>query len=399
MEDSSLTQLGRYRILTELGRGAMGIVYRAQDPMLDRTVAIKTIRLSGDAAERADYEARFFQEARAAGRLSHPAIITVHDVGREGDLAYMAMELLPGTDLRQRIRETRLPLREALELAAEIADGLGYAHEQGVVHRDIKPANIMLTQRGRAKIMDFGIARMQVSEVKTQTGVLLGTPKYMSPEQVAGRTVDHRSDIFSLGTVLYEMLTGRAPFGGADTAQLMYCIASQPHTPPGRLLPSLPAMLDLVLARALEKDPAARYQDAHALAMDLRSCLAALKDAPPVLPAGAEATQAIDLDATLPGDGRVSTQRLNPTLRTAATSSTTAGVTTGSTTTTLAPPTYWLLSRHFDATAARHRLQTLPRSVDLPTGALLRLWRDADLRPAAAIVAAALVLTLLLARV
>jgi len=382
MGESRLEQLGRYRILDEIGRGAMGVVYRAHDPMLDRTVAIKAITLSGDAAERADYEARFLQEARAAGRLSHPAIITVHDVGREGDLAYMAMELLPGTDLRQRMREARLPLREVLQLAVEIADGLGFAHEQGVVHRDIKPANIMLTQRGRAKIMDFGIARLQLSDIKTQTGVLLGTPKYMSPEQVAGRPVDQRSDIFSLGTVLYEMLTGRAPFGGADTAQLMHSIASVPHATPTRLNPALPPLLDLVLARALEKDAGARYQDAHELAADLRGCLEGLKDSPLPSPADAEATMA--------------TQRIDTTAATISLAGTTAPIGLA----TAAQPLSWLASQRFDSVAGLRRL-AMPDAGSLPAvppGLPARLWRDTDLRAATAIVAlAGLAAVLLLA--
>ncbi|MGH6961909.1 MAG: serine/threonine-protein kinase, partial [Dongiaceae bacterium] len=226
MSDAPITQLGRYQVRRELGRGAMGVVYEAQDPMLDRTVAIKTILLPGDAAERKIYEARFFQEARAAGRLNHPAIITIYDVGREGDLAYMAMELLPGIDLRRRMNETRLSMREVLTLAAEVADGLGFAHEHGVEHRDIKPANIMLSRNGHAKIMDFGIACLQQSDLTAPAGVLLGTPRYMSPEQVVGRPVDHRTDIFSLGAVLYEMLTGTAPFDGADTGQLWRNIAT-----------------------------------------------------------------------------------------------------------------------------------------------------------------------------
>jgi eukaryotic-like serine/threonine-protein kinase len=265
-QPAAVRQLGRFRILGELGRGAMGVVYEAHDPALDRTVALKTIVLTGDAAERAGYEARFLQEARAAGKLSHPAIIIVFDVGREGDLAWMAMERLAGTDLRQQMAAVRPPPRAALGIAAQVAEGLGYAHAHGVIHRDIKPANIMLLRGGRAKIMDFGIARLQVSEVKTQTGVLLGTPKYMSPEQLSGLKVDHRCDIFSLGAVLYEMLTGRTPFGGADVSQLMHAIAHAPHVAPSRVVPGLPAVLDLVLDRALAKDPAARYAGADELA-------------------------------------------------------------------------------------------------------------------------------------
>ena len=255
----SLKQLSRYKVLGELGRGAMGVVYRAHDPALDRMVAIKTILLPPDKSERASFEARFLQEARAAGRLAHPGIITIYDVGRVGDLAYIAMEILEGTDLRERLTKGPLPPRAAGALGAQLADAFAFAHERGVVHRDIKPANIMLLAGDRAKIMDFGVARLQASDVKTQTGVLLGTPKYMSPEQVAGgRTVDHRSDIFSLGCVLYEMWTGYAPFSGGDVSQLMHNITTAEPAAPSRVAPQLPHVADLIISRALAKDPEAR---------------------------------------------------------------------------------------------------------------------------------------------
>jgi serine/threonine protein kinase len=289
MADSIPSSLGRFRILKELGRGAMGIVYEAHDPALDRTVALKTVLLAGDAGERGAYEARFMQEARAAGRLSHPAVITIYDVGREGDLAWIAMERLHGVDLRQQLAQGRPPARAALTVASQVAEGLAYAHQHGVVHRDIKPANIMLLRGGRAKIMDFGIARLQISDIKTQTGVVLGTPKYMSPEQLAGAALDHRSDIFSLGAVIYEMLTGQPPFTGADVSQLMHNIAHASHVAPTRLNPALPSVLDLVITRALEKDPARRYQGAQELADDLESALSELPrtPAPVAEPAGA----------------------------------------------------------------------------------------------------------------
>jgi len=271
-----LTQLGRYRIRGELGRGAMGVVYKADDPVLDRTVALKTINLSDDAEGRTEYEARFLREAKAAGRLTHPHIITVYDFGEEGDLAYMAMELLKGTELRSRMLQGTIPVREAVDIAAQVADGLGYAHEHGVIHRDIKPSNIMLVGRGQVKIMDFGVARMRLSDLKTSTGVVLGTPRYMSPEQVAGLPVDHRTDIFSLGIVLYEMLTGTPLFAGEDMPQIMHKVSKFEQVPPSRVNPEVPPMLDFVLARALKKDPDVRYQDAYELAADLRSCLTEL---------------------------------------------------------------------------------------------------------------------------
>jgi len=273
-----LTQLGRYKIISELGRGAMGVVYKGEDPALDRTVALKTVILSDDAAGKAEYQKRFFLEAKAAGRLSHPQIITVYDFGQEGDTAYMAMEFLKGTELRTRMNEGGTSVAEAVHIAEQVADGLGYAHEHGVVHRDIKPSNIMMLAHEQVKIMDFGIARMRASDHKTSTGILLGTPKYMSPEQVSGSPVDHRSDIFSLGVVLYEMLTHTKLFQGEDTPQIFHSVVNFQPPPPSRVNPEVPAMLDFVVERALKKDPAVRYQDAYELAADLRSALAELID-------------------------------------------------------------------------------------------------------------------------
>jgi serine/threonine-protein kinase len=207
-------RLGRYTLQGELGRGAMGIVYRASDAMLNRTVAIKTINIAADPAEREEYEKRFYQEARAAGGLSHPNIVTIYDIGHAGDVVYMAMEFVQGSELTSLLDGRVVDPAQALDIGAQIADGLAYAHERGVVHRDVKPANIMVERGGRAKIMDFGIARMRSSDVKTQTGILLGSPKYMAPEQLLGRGVDHRCDIFALGVVLYEMAAGVPPFSG-----------------------------------------------------------------------------------------------------------------------------------------------------------------------------------------
>ncbi len=270
---TDMTQLGRYKILGELGRGAMGVVYRAEDPVLDRPLAIKTIFISAEDADRKEYEARFTQEARAAGKLAHPGIVTIYDVGREGDLIYMAMELLEGTDLSARAAKQRFTITESVNIVEQVADALAFAHDRGVVHRDIKPPNIMLVGRGRVKIMDFGIARMRSSDLKTQTGMMLGTPRYMSPEQVAGRPVDQRSDIFSLGTVLYEMLTGTKLFSGNDATEIMYNVAQLRPVPPSRINRQVPSMLDLVVAKALEKDANERYQDAHQFGADLRACL------------------------------------------------------------------------------------------------------------------------------
>jgi serine/threonine-protein kinase len=270
-------KIGRYKILGELGRGAMGIVYRAQDPALDRVVALKTIILADDAEGREEYQKRFFLEAKAAGKLTHPSIVTTYDFGEQGGVPYLAMELLEGTDLRTRLKEGALAPTEAVYVARQVAEGLGFAHERGIVHRDVKPGNIMLLERGRAKIMDFGLARMRAADHKTVTGMVLGTPKYMSPEQVAGSPVDQRSDLFSLGIVLFEMLTGARLFGAEDMTQIMHNVTYQEHEPPTRLKPELPAMLDFVVARALKKDPASRYQDAAEFAADLSTCLTELR--------------------------------------------------------------------------------------------------------------------------
>ena len=289
MSDATIGQLGRYKILSELGRGAMGVVYRAEDPLLNRTVAIKTILMSADAGERAEYEARFYQEAKAAGGLNHPSIITIYDIGREGDTAYMAMELLDGSELRELMKRGRVALLLALEIMAQVADGLAFAHERGVVHRDIKPANVMVIRGRHAKIMDFGIARMRLSAIQTQVGTMLGSPKYMSPEQVTGQRADHRSDIFSLGIIIYELASGTAPFSAPNVTGLMNAIATATPPPPSSVDQSLPTMLDLIVARALEKEPDARYQSAAEVAADLRTCLKQLAHGQVGAPAAAVA--------------------------------------------------------------------------------------------------------------
>ncbi len=306
MSDPAQT-LGRYRILGELGRGAMGVVYRAEDPMLNRTVAIKTINMVADLEERAEYEKRFYQEAKAAGGLSHPNVVTIYDIGHAGELVYMAMEYIEGTELRDLLLRGRLDAVRAVDIAAQVAEGLAYAHARGVVHRDVKPANIMVPRDGPAKIMDFGIARMRASEVKTQTGMLLGSPKYMSPEQLLGGAVDQRCDIFSLGVVLYEALTGAPPFSGSDITQIMYQIVNAVPPPPSAVNSRVSPMLDLIVAKALAKDPAARYPDARELAADLRACRAAVAALAPAadedetltLPPGRVAPQAADASPTL----------------------------------------------------------------------------------------------------
>ncbi|MBE0620998.1 MAG: serine/threonine protein kinase [Burkholderiales bacterium] len=265
---------GRYELIAELGKGAMGVVYKANDPMLSRTVAIKTINM--DEAEQdglAEFEARLYQEAKAAGGLNHANIVIVHDIGKSGNLVYMAMEYVEGGDLRDLLTgAVPLETAKALDIAAQIAEGLAYAHEHHVVHRDIKPANIMITPQGRVKITDFGIARMRLAESRTQAGVILGSPKYLSPEQVTGQRADHRADIFSLGVILYQMLTGHTPFNGDSLGALMYQTTNLDPPAPSTVNAQVPVILDYIVAKALAKAPESRYQGAAELAKDLREC-------------------------------------------------------------------------------------------------------------------------------
>ena len=274
MADAKLETLGRYRILEVIGRGAMGVVYKAVDPAIDRVVAIKTINLSLDKEELAEYEARFEQEIRAAGRSSHPNIVTIYDVGRTDEMAYMAMEFLNGRELKDLLAEGGRPdVETTVDLMIQVADGLAFAHEQGIVHRDVKPSNIMVIDLPNgvlAKITDFGIARVPGSAVKTMTGIVLGSPRYMSPEQVVGKILDARSDIFSLGVVLYETLTGVAPFDGDNLTAIMYATVNTQPEPPSLLNPAVPRMLDLIVAKALAKSLDDRYASMREFAADLR---------------------------------------------------------------------------------------------------------------------------------
>ena len=268
-----VSNLGRYEILGELGQGAMGVVYKARDPLIDRVVAIKTINLSLAMDEKEEYEGRFYQEAKAAGRLNHPNIVTIYDVGKSGDVAYIAMELLEGRELRDIMNEgALLPVEQVLNIVAQVAQGLAYAHEHEIVHRDVKPSNIMVIRDGHVKITDFGIARMASSSVRTQTGMVLGSPKYMSPEQVMGKTIDQRSDIFSLGVMLYEMLTGQAPFDGENVNAIMYQTLNAVPAPPNMMNPAIPEMVNFIVAKALAKKAEDRYQNAKDFAADLRTC-------------------------------------------------------------------------------------------------------------------------------
>ena len=286
-------QLGRYVIQSELGRGAMGVVYKALDSVLERPVAVKTVNITLEREYADKYEKRFYQEARAVGRLNHPNIVTIHDVGKAGDVVFMAMEYIEGVELRTLIGEGR-PLRvaQALSIAAQIAEGLAYAHQRGVVHRDIKPANIMVLANGPVKITDFGIARMRGARDLTQTGMLLGSPKYMSPEQVIGKRADHRCDLFSLGVILYEMICGAAPFNGENVTALMYQIVNFVPPAPSSVNQAVPEMLDYIVAKMIAKPVEERYADAAEVARDLRECERQVAAAgAPINPATATHTQ------------------------------------------------------------------------------------------------------------
>jgi CHASE2 domain-containing sensor protein/tRNA A-37 threonylcarbamoyl transferase component Bud32 len=274
--DLAKPTLGRYEVTKELGKGAMGIVYLGKDPKINREVAIKTLRFDEE-FEPEDMKAmkeRFFREAESAGRLVHPNIVTIYDAGDDGDISYIAMELLSGRDLKDYTSKDKLlPVNETLETIAKVADALDYAHSMNVVHRDIKPANIMKLADGKIKVTDFGIARI-TSQSKTATGTVMGTPSYMSPEQLAGSKVDGRADLFSLGVTLYEMLTGEKPFTGETVATLMYRIANAEHPRIEAARADLPPGIAAVIDKALAKNPDQRYQRGSEMAKDLRALIA-----------------------------------------------------------------------------------------------------------------------------
>jgi CHASE2 domain-containing sensor protein len=269
--------LGRYQVEKELGKGAMGVVYLGKDPKIGRVVAIKTMALSQEfeADELLEVKERFFREAETAGRLSHPNIVTIYDAGEEHDLCYIAMELLKGRDLAPYVKpDNLLPPEKAISIVVRVADALGYAHKQNIVHRDIKPANVMYEpEADQVKVADFGIARITDSS-KTKTGMVLGTPSYMSPEQLSGKKVDGRSDLFSLAVSLYQLLCGKLPFEGDSMAQLMFKIANEPAPDILTINAGLPPKIAVFLERAMAKDADQRFQTGEEFAAALRSAMA-----------------------------------------------------------------------------------------------------------------------------
>jgi hypothetical protein len=269
---------GRYEILRELGRGAMGAVYLGRDPKINRKVAVKTMDYSEVAPEElGDVKERFFREAQAAGQLTHPNIVAIYDAGEEHDVAYIAMELLIGETLNRHCRASDLlPLADILRIISEVTIALDYAHSRGVVHRDIKPGNIMLLEDGRVKVTDFGIAQV-VDATQTRTGVILGTPSYMSPEQLAGKEVDGRSDLFSLGIVFYELLTGTKPFQGENISATLYAITHTTHPPVSELVPDIPACCEAIVDKLLAKGVSRRFRSAPQALKAIERCRAKIE--------------------------------------------------------------------------------------------------------------------------
>jgi serine/threonine protein kinase len=262
---------GRYQVVKELGKGSMGMVYQAHDPEIDRLIALKVLRQDRLTSE--DFVQRFLKEARAIGRLSHPNIVTVYDVGQDHGTIYIAMEFLEGKSLDQLIAEKNLRMEEILNLGIQVAETLDYAHQKGIVHRDVKPSNIIVQANSQIKITDFGIAHIEdpSAPVQTQAGEILGTPAYMSPEQASSRPVDGRSDLFSLGVILYELSAGKRPFAGANLAAIFQAVTQEHPLPPSKVNPSLDEVFSRMVMKCLEKIPEKRFTSGKALGESLRS--------------------------------------------------------------------------------------------------------------------------------
>ncbi len=267
------TTVSHYRILEKLGEGGMGIVYKAQDLKLERLVALKFLPIQ--ALPSAEETARFHQEAKAISSLNHPHIAAIHDIDEADGQKFLVLEYIPGSTLKSRLKDLRnygrdFPLAEALKYGVQVAEGLAHAHRHGIVHRDVKTDNIMLTEEGDAKITDFGLAKLRGTSPLTQTGSTLGTVAYMSPEQIRGEEVDFRSDLFSFGCVLYELVTGRLPFQGEHEAAITYSIVNTDPPPAGSVRPGIPPSLEAVIRRCLEKKKESRFQSAEEVAGELR---------------------------------------------------------------------------------------------------------------------------------
>jgi serine/threonine-protein kinase len=274
VESESIGHVGRYALKTILGKGGLGTVYAAWDPLLSRTVALKTLHIDADPTARESLDALFLNEARAAAGLSHPHIVTVFDAGPSETGVYIAMERLQGQDLRHLLQQGVRPGPvEAAQVVRRIADALAYAHRKGVVHCDVKPANIFMTGRMHPKVLDFGIARVAHRDVPVLDGVVAGSPFYLAPEQIEGRSVDRRSDVYSLGVVLYELLCGKRPFDGKSIDEITTAVRSAELVPPHRVSPKVPLGLSVIACRAMERDPDQRYPSARHLSMELRHWL------------------------------------------------------------------------------------------------------------------------------
>ncbi len=273
MEETLSMQYGRYQIIKELGKGSMGVVYEAYDPLFDRRVALKVLR--PDRVSSGAFAQRFLKEAKAVGRLYHSNIVVAHDKGEDHGTVYLSMEYIEGKPLNEVLQSQKLTIEEALRIGVQVADALDYAHGKGIVHRDIKPSNIIVQPDGNIKITDFGIARIEdpMATQQTQAGEILGTPAYMSPEQVLGQAVDGRSDLFSLGVILYELLTHQRPFSGESLATIFHSITHEDPRKPEDLNPSLPGQLAAVILKCLSKEPGQRFANCRELSEALQNCL------------------------------------------------------------------------------------------------------------------------------